>query len=189
MTIIHILANNVYSHSSVGLDFELFDQMDAEETFQLKPQDANERFKIRNETCKPFLNPDFIHITHTKADKYFAIWGCHQIRESKYDRGLWVLGAMKDANMTVENAHQMISEALTEMKLDNQTRIWENMIINVNKLTPSKKIDCSREIYRHQCRSNKWYQRQGVKFAIYLCIIFYLVVTGISACIYAYFKI
>lgn len=63
-----------------------------------------------------------------------------------------MLGKNKDRkNMTAENAQQMITEALIDMKLENQTEIWENMVINFNNFTPPDLLNCSNKRYNNQC--------------------------------------
>lgn len=129
-------------------------------------------------------------MTRTKPGKYFAIWGCHQISESKYNRGLWVFGANKNqTNMKVKSAQQMVTEALIDMKLENQTAIWENMIINVNKFTPPDHLNCSIKRYNNQCNFHGFGKVDGPdgKVLIFIFVVVALVVVAFIASIYIYY--
>lgn len=117
----------------------------------------NEEEKVYVLPRSPFYNKclpqEFEHVTRTSPDKYFAIWGCHQISESQYNRGLWVFRPNKNkTDYNVENARQVITEALTDMDLA-KTTIWENMIINVNKFAPRGDLNCTIKRHNEQCNT------------------------------------
>lgn len=115
--------------------------------------------------------------------RYFAIWGCHQINQEKYDRGLWVFD--ESSHFKVADGRQKITEALLDMHLENETGIWDQMIINQN--TPVYKLDM-------QCKDDKFHQfctehqqldddRTKQKQNNFLVFIFLVVVVGIIAII------
>lgn len=170
----HTYINTFIYHSllSAGPDFRIDNQENIEEKLQLEP-----RFK----KCKTYQ--EFRYVTRVSPGKYFAIWGCHQISESKCDRGLWVFGAKTNkTSKNVENAHQMITEALIDMKLDNQTRVWDNMIINVNKFQPQETLNCT-ETFFEQCESPTSSKTKNKKINlplfVLLCVMIILSVTAI----------
>lgn len=159
--------------------------------YQIKPQYAT----ISKEICEPFPIKDIGHITQKRLSKYFAIWGCYQISESKYDRSLWVFGANKNqTNMNVKNARQVIIEALNDMKLHNQIGLLEHIIINVKYFTNEEKVNCSIKRYTNKCNfitlnvETMAKEKRGVEVAIFIFIIVILVVAAIITFVYAYYK-
>lgn len=169
---------------SVGIEFELADQKDTKDRLQIEP------FNITTDTCESLQQ--FEYFIRTKPGKYFAIWGCHQISESKYDRGLWVFGEKFEQNRRVENAQQMITDVLIDMKLENETRILENMIININQFTPFYEMNCFAEIYNNQCNFDSWYEslsQEAIVSIVIFSIVALVVAAVITFCIYAYYKL
>lgn len=113
--------------------------------------------EVQNKSCERYLTPSFDYVSKAKLGKYFAIWGCHQMSESQYDRGLWVLRATpNENNMTVENVREVISEALVDMKLEDQRDIWDSMIMNENNFTSQEELNCSVDRFYNRCYDENW---------------------------------
>lgn len=93
--------------------------------------------------------------------------------------------------MTVENARERINEALIDIKLENETRIWENIIINFNQFTPHDKLNCSIKRYNNQCNFNTWYEilKENGKVALFIFLGVAFIVAAIVVCCCAYYRI
>lgn len=135
----------------MGPDFKIPDPLDENDKFDVKP-----RAEVLISKCASFIIQEFQFSFHMSSDEYFVIWGCHQMNVTNYDRGLWVLGSMRNkSDPTVANARQMINEALIDMKLENETDIWENMVINENIFDDDQEKLCERDFFVNQCNSKK----------------------------------
>lgn len=133
----------------IGRPFNLFRERNEEGPLQVLPKLRKE---AENNPCAQYLTPKFEYVTRAGLGKYFAIWGCQQINNSTYDRGLWVLGeSQNEMNMTFENAREVINEAIIDMKLEDHRGIWKNIIINENKFTPQEMLNCSVDRFHIQC--------------------------------------
>lgn len=96
--------------------------------------------------------------------------------------------------MNMNNARQVITEALNDMKLSNEFGLLEHIIINPNQFTHQGKVNCSTKRYNNQCNfvtlnvETMTKEKQGVEVVIFIFIIVALVVAAVITCIYAYYK-
>lgn len=91
----------------------------------------------------------FQHKINSDFSKYFAIWGCHQINETFYDRGLWIFGG--NENPDVE---RVVDVALSDMNLEGVDGLKEALVVRTAETGQKTQEHCSNDTYYQTC-SNK----------------------------------
>lgn len=137
-------------------------------------------------TCGSSLRQEFEYVTQKGLGNYFAIWGCHQINESKYDRGLWVLGSNKNPeNIEMLDSNDMVTTAMNDLKLENVAGIKRNIvIINLNKFTPEENLNCAIDRSYNQCFKIDWPYLVKKHKTVTLILLFLYVVVFVIVSIY-----
>lgn len=152
---------------------------------------------IYNKYCAPYFREEFNYVTYTSPSKFFAIWGCHQINGSFYDRGMWVFGT--NANLSYTEVVSIVAEARNAMNLQSLVDLERNTIINDDFYAPGEL--CMTFVYENLCFIDQDYVElenwkktkastpkniaglEKVAFFMILCVIIIGVV--IVTCIYA----
>lgn len=163
---------NFSHYKNSGPMFEIYDQNDEKSSNILKKKlQINPRYAtINNKSCSSFLSNEFEYVSYTSLGEYFSIWGCHQINEYIYDRGLWIFGTYKDG-MNSSDAYLIVNKALVDMNVSVEV----DEII-VNRETFGRGINVSEDAYFFQCYRMYFSHdppadKKKVAFFIVLCIL------------------
>lgn len=143
------LTNNyllIYTKFSRAVRFEMDNTENGTNQFDLQPlKEPNS-----NKSCSSYPPQKFEYNTSVQKERYFAIWGCYQISEEEYDRGLWVFNV--NIKPPLFDGRRIVTEALTDMRLENETGIWNKMIINEHRKKLQYDVHCKDDKFDQYCQ-------------------------------------